>query len=452
MTTQCAHLLAGGCAPQRWRRSTAAAASRLRTVAIRSAWPIRFAQAAPQLLEGPLFGRALAGAVAQLGTAAGDADESVPRRRAAPADQPRARERPAEFPPFAKRALARAPSAAAPLHRTSSARTVPAAATRSPSLRPTATNGASPASDKASGAAHAPLAFSPTAPETLLERLVRRESAAGTPASRARTEPAGTSLRIEPPREPSTALHMSGAKGATRPNAGALALDRARAGAAYEIQDAPARAFASAPLATSSLRARILARAHGLDLATRSRAAGGPDAVVERDWSRSPLGPVAPAALLERLVSARAGVSPPRSAAPARTAQAAAPEPFAGRAATAPRDTSTAETRAHPTARPASYDQLRANRAVRRASHPGVRAAGPPRASVAADPHPSVASPAAPRPVFAPLAEAQSSPPFALARGSAAAPALADEDDLDLLSAKIERILIEQARRNGIDV
>ncbi|MBV8749965.1 MAG: hypothetical protein JO103_09650 [Candidatus Eremiobacteraeota bacterium] len=39
-----------------------------------------------------------------------------------------------------------------------------------------------------------------------------------------------------------------------------------------------------------------------------------------------------------------------------------------------------------------------------------------------------------------------------LATNRASAPARDSEDDLDLLSAKLDRILVEQARRHGVDV
>jgi hypothetical protein len=524
MTTQCAHLLAGGCAPQRWRRSTAAAASRLRTLAIRSAWPNRFAQVAPQLNEGPLFGRALADAVAQLGAARDDADESAPRRRSAPADLPRAGERRPAFPPFARPAPNRVPSPAMLKHRARGVPTLPAVAMRrpvgarpsapdarstpaldapavDPSGRARATNGSSvvgdtasakralPAANQASEAVVAApvvpeaLAFPPTAPHALLERLVLRDSVAGQPAKGSRAESARALSRAERPREPpmmgranraGSTLRANDRVASARPAADAGLLPHSahaaprftprpapatrfrnvRGNAAFDMSDVAATAFAAPSLATSSLRARILARASALDSQERSRAAGSSDTSVERDWGRSPLGPAAPAALLEHLASASTGASSTRPAAPARTVRAA------------PRGTLPDETRAHAAARGASYDALRTNRTARSASHDGPPVHDAPHAGAIAE-APPVAAPSAAAPAFPPLGDAPSLPPFEWARAFAApalaaatapaseratAPARDDEDDLDLLSAKIERILLEQARRNGIDV
>jgi hypothetical protein len=412
-------------APQRWRRGTAAASSRLRTLAIRSAWLARFLQPAPQLLERPLFGDALADAVALLGAVRRDAEENAPRRRVAPTDRPHANARQAESTPFSNGVVPRGPTLTPVPRRTRGANAVSESKTSaaySPSDTTTEARGAANGASAASTAA--PLALPRAAPELLLERLLRTESPREASAHTARTErSAGMAARVHP-------AHLAPQFAALSPISTSLR-DPKRT-ASWRSPGPVSPALAAAPVATASLRARILHRAHGLRADARPRADLGAEPAIERDWQRSPLGPTAPPVLLERLASSRGIVSP---------------APSAGRSRSAPLATS----RVRDAAR-----SLTANASVEST------------APAAPEPPSAVAAPVGGAPAFTQPEETLPLPPFAwprsfaepeLAAAAAASsaarvPAQArdDEDDLDRLSAKIERILVEQARRNGIDV
>jgi len=415
-----------------------AASSGLQAVRTRSAWLARIVQPPPNLHEGPLFGRALADAIALVGLRDEPADTDAASRNA----------RAAPLPKTVPRAVPPAPSvragnqsiAAPAFARAAPAHTLSAAAERARRAANAAT-------------ARAPIALARFAPQPLVDQLSRRARivAATTIARR------GDHSAVAPgsPRMPTASARPSSAV-AARPRRSAPwsadafagppspAFDGSRAHDRSLAAAMPSAVADAAAIATTSLRARMLESARGRH---RRAVSALDEPAIEQDWSRSMLGPVAPATLLEQLAATPRAPSVP-AAQTARRVAARARAPRRDRArsssATAPADPRERE-------RDGAFDRPSAVRS----------------SSIAASQFADDVPRAAPAPAFEPAPHVPALPPFAWPR-SLAEPALAmaavaaaqrapspageDQRDLDLLSAKIERILAEQARRHGIDV
>jgi len=417
--------LDGARAPQNWRRAIAAAAARARAVRIRSAWLRRCVDASPSLQGGPLYGSTLADLVAALAAARTDgADDAVPRTT-----------RVTELP------TRRSRDAAVPSGRPNAAAAGGGAAAASPAQRAATVTDLSEVR-----------ALSRIAPAPLLERLAAGRSPSTVAIAAARGN--GRSARVVDDR--ATAASSRRGAGVQSPSARVrrftvfpdLRADaRARAqGTDHEgaFGSDVAASVSSAPLATKALRARIIDRAERVARRTHMSAdavAGAGDdgaTPVERDWSRSASGPSVSTALLQGVLDAHA------SAMTSRARQTAAPNGTGGNR----RDR----------ARPANHDSADRAAAAARASS-GTQPSGsftttapplPPRLPDATAPTPTSPSQAFPQPLDARANGAALVSPLATNRASA--PARDSEDDLDLLSAKLDRILVEQARRHGVDV
>ena len=414
-------------APRRWVSGLATASERAHELRIRGGWLRRFVEPPPTLREGPLLGTALADAVARLGRAHGLPDEGETPLRTPVADPARSRARAARPAPFPN-AVHGVPSLTPPRSRT-----------RSPGAFPFADaarrNGRSPAAEAARSAgrgagAPAPLAFARVAAQPLLDDLVRRAGAAPAAAVRAQEErsPAPAPNRGIPART----RHDPALRGAASPSR-------------------PAAAFDATPsAATTALQAKVLARARALD--ARAPAAFGRATAIERDWSRSMLGPGAPVRLLEQLAAFHAASVPP-----ARPRSGNAGRETPAHVDTLPGDpprngTTRTSGNADPASRRPTVTALDRRRTLAAPSTPAPVLAGIPGA-----PEPAPFADASGAPALPPFAWPRSlaEPALALAGGhtARASSTVPDTDrDLDLLSAKIERILAEQARRHGIDV
>lgn len=405
-------------APRRWRRGIAAAPSRLRTTLIRAAWTSGFVRPLPELCSGPLFGTALADAVRRLGASTREQDETPPAHRGDRTSNP----------PSLGRAPVRDSSPHAngpwswwPSPQGAVRSRTPVAGTHEFEVagRRAGSSPATAAMTRAGSGDATPATLRAqvrSAPESLLTRLGAADGREDSGTAQLRRSPGSTFAR------------RSASPGAFEANG----TGKASSGSFERL----ARTVMTAPDATGTLRARIVERAHA------SHASGGrprSEALVERDWARSPLGPVAPHSLLQRITGMRN--AQPRG-------------PAAGR---------------YPTRRPVTSPHAESRDEIAQETGDAAPAGTPERMrrTATAAPPSGAASPANPAPPFAIPSEGLPAAPFAWPRSGAepamvfaAAPAAAREaelprdadDDLDLLSAKLGRILVAQARRHGIDV
>jgi hypothetical protein len=423
--------------PRRWVSGIATASERAHELRIRGGWLRRFVEPPPSLREGPLLGKALADAVARLGRAHGLPDEGETPLRTPAADPARSRARSARPAPIPNAVPRSVPSVTPPRSRTRSPGPFPFAdAARGP--------GRSSAADAARGPQRgagppAPLAFARFAAQPLLDDLVRRARAAPV-----------TAVRPPAERSPAPAPEHSTAARTRLDSATPDRRSPAMRGTASPSR--PAAPFDATPsAATTALQAKVLARARALD--ARAPAAFGGAAAIERDWSRSMLGPGAPVQLLERIAAFHAASVPP---ARPRSGNA-------GRGPAAHVDTLHGDTPRSGTTRTSWNADAASQRPAVTPLDPRRTLTAPSTpARVFADmpgaPEPAPFADASGTPALPPFAWPRSlaEPALAVAAGHAAArassPAHETDSDLDLLSAKIERILAEQARRHGIDV
>lgn len=468
MIAQLVRALDGARTPQRWQTGTAAATARLYELRIRSAWLGPLGQPPPSLHGGPLFGRALADAVARLGMRDEHADEGSAPRNAGAMHPPGPRTRPADATRNSKTASRAVLPPASVWARGRAADTQTFADAADVAASPEHSAGVESARRVVNGAsAHAPRALERFAPRQLLERLSRNARVVATTAVVPREGRSPTSPTAPAPRTAGAQSSSGVAQRSRRspPNSVTSArlpvpaLDGSRGYGPSRAFDAPSAApnpagfpgglggiragVDAAAAATASLRAHMLDRAR--ERRPRALSAFGEHAI-ERDWSRSMLGPVAPATLLEQLAAApRDGFVP---ATPAARREAA------------------------------HHGAIRRDRTSRAPANPP---SDPPELAAvdALEPPTEIPSPSTTTPPFADVSRANAArsleraptvpplPPFAWPHSSAEralavaalsgsrrvpSPATDDDRDLDLLSAKIERILAEQARRHGIDV
>jgi hypothetical protein len=485
MSAHAAHVLAGARAPQHWRRALAAASARAHTLAIRAAWLRDAAQPVPRLCGAVLFGDALAASIERL-VRRGDGDDASGVRRARvppPAKRSRdavtgaadgsARQRAAAvFPTVSRRGVVPATTVAHAPRAGAGAADFARVANR-PSAATAARAGAEVAGDvvpqdgahdAASGSATHEAPSGP--PEALPRDPARTQrTSAGDVTSLARTAPEALLARAR------NASHFaSHSSGSRADRAGEARRRPSRDGSPAQLLPSHA-AFAAhgdavaahggsttvptPPDATRALRARVLERS----ASARGRFARtlSPGSAIESDWTRSPLGPAAPAHLFGASAALRgATAAAPRAdrrAHPAPRAGARAPS-IAGNDAAAGTD-STADGAAIAgtvsTAFGATPRDVSPHRAPLADASSGATAAH------AADPAFAAAELAGlpPAPFAWPRDAAdavRAHAPGALRR--LAAPAAADDgdDELEVLSAKLDRILVAQARRHGVDV